>query len=759
MIDTPPHRRLSRALLAAGALYAALAFLYLAPAVAGGRVLLPWGLAARFEPWASERPDVKPEPWDPLVYDGIGQFYPWRAYGFGQMRQGRIALWNPYQMCGQPFLANGQSALLYPGNAAFWFMPTGKAFAATAWLHLALAGLFAFGLLRRLGASVGASVAAGIVFAFSNWQAAWLHLPTFLCTSAWMPAAMWASVSLVRDRSRAAWLGLTLAMAMAMLAGHLQVAVYVAMAAAAAALYAARGMVPRRALGGCVLAVTAMLPAALVASPQISATLDLARRSHRSGGATAAGYASYTAYAVAPAGLMGLVSPGHAGVPTDPQSPYSGVTRGGMLFNYAEGACYVGLLAFLLGGVGIAAGRGRFLGLLGGLAWAVALGTPVAAALYFGVPGFSGSGSPGRILVIWSLAAAGLVAAGIDAAVRGISPKRLAAGLAGSLVVAVLAYASAWRLAGELQTSVNWGQAPAMAALAAVGLGALLAGERLSLGLRHGVVCAVLAADLFVAGVPLYHTAREEAVYPASHTVEAVKAGAGHDRAAALNASWSFAGPRAALPPNAAMVYGYRDVQGYDSLMPAAVKRTLTEATGADPSPPEVGNMVFLRPEAASRAANLGVGLLLTRTDAPSPAAPEAPTAALGALIGASVAGGRRCVVTGASGAVTWLADTPSVVTLGVRPAGPATLTLRDTPYPGWQCTVDGAPAAWKPAGLSRTVALPAGSHRVTFRFAPELFQVTLYLGLLGIGLLCGVAAVGAIGGGSRAPRSGAAGP
>ncbi len=244
--------------MAACALYAALAFVYLLPAMSGGRVLLPWGLAARFEPWASENPDVKPEPWDPLVYDGIGQFYPWRAYGFGQMRQGRIALWNPYQMCGQPFLANGQSALLYPGNAPFWFMPTAKAFAVTAWLHLALAGLFTFGLLRRLGASTGASVAAGIVFAFSNWQAAWLHLPTFLCTSAWMPAAMWASVSLMRDRSRSAWLGLAVALTMALLAGHLQVAVYVAIAAAAAALYAAWGMAKRRAIGRLGLAATAL---------------------------------------------------------------------------------------------------------------------------------------------------------------------------------------------------------------------------------------------------------------------------------------------------------------------------------------------------------------------------------------------------------------------------------------------------------------------------------------------------------------------
>ncbi len=80
-------------------------------------------------------------------------------------------------------------------------------------------------------------------------------------------------------------------------------------------------------------------------------------------------------------------------------------------------------------------------------------------------------------------------------------------------------------------------------------------------------------------------------------------------------------------------------------------------------------------------------------------------------------------------------------VTIDAR--GPGTLVLADTWYPRWTATVDDAPAEIRRADvLFRAVDLPAGDHRVVFRFDPGapgvalgLSAVTL-LGLLGWALL-----------------------
>ena len=98
-----------------------------------------------------------------------------------------VPLWNPYQFCGTPFVANSQSAVFYPGNLLF-YRPAHRPrlrrqrSAAPHALRLVHLSAAAASGLPRTGALLG-----GVVYAFSAWQVNWLQLPTFLATSCWFP--------------------------------------------------------------------------------------------------------------------------------------------------------------------------------------------------------------------------------------------------------------------------------------------------------------------------------------------------------------------------------------------------------------------------------------------------------------------------------------------------------------------------------------------------------------------------------------------
>lgn len=790
-----------------------LAVIFLWRVVFTGEVFLPASLLYHLAPWAAQAPpDLSLPPWNPLRWDGIAQFYPWRLFAARTLREGLIPLWNPYQFCGTPFIANSQSAVFYPLNWIGIVVSPARASGVNTLLHLTLCGWFTYLLLRRLHCVSPGALLGGVVYTFSAWQIAWLQLPTFQATSCWFPLLLCAIHDAFEPaRSRVhALIGIGVATGMMLLAGHLQIAFYgllvsgLWMVTLSIARARSRGRgTACHSLGIC---GAGLATGFLLAMPQLLPALELSRVSHRVSKPTQEGYQAYREYALPAAGLVTLTLPDFPGADHLPDHPYWGFyvkhfggEAAAIRHNSAETANYVGTGTLLLGLLAAArAVQSRasiplfFIG-VAVFSLLLALGTPINALFYFGIPGFGQSGSPGRALVLWALAWAVLAGLGLDALQRRAPSRREAGAVVASflLIFAVVLSLAAQAvrnppgglpypvpLLGEIFSRIgeNWLR---LGLFFSVGAGALWIAavfpgqlqarsreESGALALSGRVVRVLTLAligltviDLFWTGIRTNPTARPEAIYPETPGITYLKQHLEHDRILPVNQLWSlYRPPPAVLPPNASMVYRFRDVQGYDSLLPGQYKRLANRfarpnRTGVvDASPPEVGNMIFFQNPDAPGIEELGVRYLLmpsmtTRTPEVEipPQATRVQDSGDMAVYALPDAAGRTRIelppgVTG--GTFCWEEDSATRVTLRVETPREARLVLADQWFPGWKARVDRSPVPIEragPEGIFRAVRVPAGQHRVTFRYEPAGYRLGLYLACSAAGLLAGL--------------------
>jgi len=113
-----------------------------------------------------------------------------------------------------------------------------------------------------------------------------------------------------------------------------------------------------------------------------------------------------------------------------------------------------------------------------------------------------------------------------------------------------------------------------------------------------GVALALLLVQVLPWAYRFNPRARAGDVYPETELVRQLRARLGAERYVAINdrRAWGLRDVPAnvILPPNAATVYGLRCVDGYDSLFPARYREVAADYEGADPSPLSNGNMLLL---------------------------------------------------------------------------------------------------------------------------------------------------------------------
>ncbi|MDO8684411.1 MAG: hypothetical protein Q7N50_13115 [Armatimonadota bacterium] len=723
----------------------------LLPALTGGHALLPSGDLAFMLPWNSVL-EPSDHQWNPLMWDALAQFHPWRDLYHRSLHQGQLPLWNPYQFSGTPFLANVQSAILYPPNLIFCIFDPARAFGISAVLHLFLAGLFTYMFSSSLGASRLGATISGLTFALCAFNITWLELPTFVCVATWLPLVLLLIRLALRRRSIILCIAAGLAVGLSLLAGHFQIALYVILAAVAWWLWEAialrkseqRPLLPSAGYLTVILTIGFSLAAA-----QIIPALELARLSHRVSHPTMAGYFNYINTALPSINLVTAFVPDFFGNPS--RNTFWGIG------NYTEYAMYVGILPLILAIGGVALDRrGRpslFFALMAGFALLTALGTQLDAILYFGIPGFSSTGSPARILVLYCFAIAVLAGFGATSVTTGWkekTPHLLGNRISITLLilgVAICAFLASGLYAKYYINAVSEAfgeQAPLGFYSIFIAVGFTLASAAVLLWRAAGMVgtsfgsAALLiltVADLMLFGYHFNAVSSRQSIYPPTTGISFLQEVAGHERIMPINKNWSLTNiPRAVLPPNSATVYGIHDTQGYDSLFPGYYKRFAAKLLGDDPSPVQNGNIVFFK-QYNERAARYARYMISEQTIA----APELLLVYQDEyLIYENLAALPRAEVlmqpskTHGPPSMDWAVDSLNLVELRVDSGYPSKLILRDTIYPGWKAYVNNRPAKITPAeDIFRSVDIPKGISSITFRFEPSSFRVGLYISLL----------------------------
>ena len=378
------------------------------------------------------------------------EYLDWLTFGFGELRRGNLALWNPHLFGGTPFFGGFQSALLYPLNALFLVLPVDRAINWTIALHVFLAGAFTYAWVARRALRPGACFLAAVIYMFCG--ANFLHVYgghfPILCTLAWAPLVFLA-IDGTLDAPSLGWslLGM-FAVAMEVLAGGPQYVFYTGVAAAVlCGLCLPAAPHWRRAVLGLAGIVLGGIGLSAV---QVLTSVPEWGEMVRDGGAPFEVAASYS---FPPENFLTLLAPGLFG---DMKTlPYWG------RWTLWEMCLFISVTGLVLVACGVIWGerrmrRSSFIMVALLLLLALGVHTPLFKLLYQWVPGFNRFRGSSKFIFVASLFLAMLAAIGFDALARGRRPGRGYVGIVAGAGLVLLAVAVVMYPAGLDSPAVAW---------------------------------------------------------------------------------------------------------------------------------------------------------------------------------------------------------------------------------------------------------------------------------------------------------------
>lgn len=169
-------------------------FIFFYPFLLQGKIPIPADtILGLYHPWRDKVRDgrVTGIPFkNYLITDPVRQQYVWRNLAVSQLLKGSLPLWNPYSFAGTPLLANFQTAVFYPLNLLYFFLPFNFSWGLQVMLQPLLAGIFMYLYLRHLKISEPGSLIGSFVYSYSGFSIAWLEWNTILHTALWLPLTL-----------------------------------------------------------------------------------------------------------------------------------------------------------------------------------------------------------------------------------------------------------------------------------------------------------------------------------------------------------------------------------------------------------------------------------------------------------------------------------------------------------------------------------------------------------------------------------------
>ncbi len=346
--------------------------------------------------------------------DTLLNFLPFKIFAAQSILDGELPLWVPNMFCGQPFLADPQSAVLSPFTVPFFFFSPRVAFTVYILLKHILAGAFLYGFLRSCSVSKPGALFAGMVFTLSSTiyrQIAWQEAATPVI---WLPLLLWLCERVIREPRRFwSFFGITSVAACMNLSGHPQNTYYAYMVAGIYLLL----RIPFHLGGG------ASVKNTLRSSGLILAGLGLA------GGIAVVQVLPLFEFTAATRYADGF-DINYAATPALDPELIPRVFLGGIFpdIEAHDRTCYLGILSLFLVPVGLFSRRkiGLIFGILSAFLLVVSVGlkTPVFEFMFDHLPGFHSLHEPTRLLVVLPMLMAALTGLGLDTVIRRFGQKR-----------------------------------------------------------------------------------------------------------------------------------------------------------------------------------------------------------------------------------------------------------------------------------------------------------------------------------------------